>query len=164
MLDEGLEILDGLWSGAAFTFTGAYYHVEATPFLPVPVQAPRIPVWVAGNWPNRAPFRRAARWDGVFPLFPEAHGDELAQLEAVVRYVRQRRPAGTPLDVVHAAAPTPGDDPARAAAIVAPYAHAGVTWWLERINPLLFDGQWQAPWPVEAMRRRIQQGPPRLVR
>ena len=35
--------------------------------MPRPVQSPRIPIWVAGGWPNKAPYRRAARWDGVFP-------------------------------------------------------------------------------------------------
>ncbi len=28
---------------------------------------------------------------------------------------------------------TPGDDPARAAAIVQPWAEAGATWWLEAV-------------------------------
>jgi len=27
---------------------------------------PEIPVWVAGHWPHLGPFRRAARWDGLF--------------------------------------------------------------------------------------------------
>src|SRR5262249_1271821 len=35
--------------------------------LPRPVQRPRIPVWCGGRWPNKAPFRRAARWDGGMP-------------------------------------------------------------------------------------------------
>jgi hypothetical protein len=30
---------------------------------------------------------------------------------------------------------TPGHDPARDTAIVATYAEAGVSWWLEHINP-----------------------------
>ena len=60
MLDEGLESLTGLWSGQ-------YYHIEQAQFLPAPVQQPRIPIWVAGFWPNKRPFRRMAGWDGMFP-------------------------------------------------------------------------------------------------
>ncbi len=52
MLDEGLDRLSELWAGE---------------FEPLPVQQPRIPVWLAGRWPNRWPLRRAARWDGFFP-------------------------------------------------------------------------------------------------
>jgi len=160
MLDEALEILTGLWSGRPFTCAGRHYRVEESHFLPVPLQSPRIPVWVAGHWPHRAPFRRAARWDGMFPEFPTASGNVLGQLSSAVAYVRERRANDAPLDVVYASTTTPGDDPGRAAEIVRPYAEAGVTWWLERIDPLQFGGTWQAEWPVDAMRRRIRQRPP----
>ena len=33
--------------------------------------APSIPVWIAGRWPAPRPFRRAARWDGVFAIHRE---------------------------------------------------------------------------------------------
>jgi hypothetical protein len=66
-LDEALEVVVGLWSGAPFTYQGKYYTVTNGQFLPRPVQQPRIPVWIAGRWPARRPFARAARWDGVFP-------------------------------------------------------------------------------------------------
>src|SRR5580658_3833052 len=68
MLDEGLAVLMGLWSGEPFSFSGTYFKVNDTCFLPAPVQFPRIPIWVAGTWPKRPPFRRAARYDGVIPV------------------------------------------------------------------------------------------------
>jgi alkanesulfonate monooxygenase SsuD/methylene tetrahydromethanopterin reductase-like flavin-dependent oxidoreductase (luciferase family) len=71
-LDADLERLMALWGGE---------------FQPVPVQQPRIPVWVAARWPNRRPVRRALRWDGIFPIDlpgPEA----LAELVAEVRAER----------------------------------------------------------------------------
>jgi len=69
MLDEGLAVLDGLWQGEPFSHAGEYYRVKKAHFLPRAIRSPRIPVWVAGNWPNKAPMRRAARWDGAFPLY-----------------------------------------------------------------------------------------------
>ena len=54
-LDEGLAILDGLWSGEPFSFEGEHHRVIGAHFLPRAVQEPRIPVWVAGRWPNRRP-------------------------------------------------------------------------------------------------------------
>src|SRR5947209_20570177 len=30
-----------------------YYHVQEMTLLPPPLQAPRIPVWIVGAWPDR---------------------------------------------------------------------------------------------------------------
>ena len=49
MLDEGLEILTGLWQGKAFHYTGKHYQIQEALFMPSPVQNPRIPIWVAGS-------------------------------------------------------------------------------------------------------------------
>ena len=49
------------------TVRGQYLTAVDVRMLPRPVQRPRIPVWVGGRWPAKAPFRRAARWDGVMP-------------------------------------------------------------------------------------------------
>ena len=169
MLDEGLAILDGLWSGRAFSHLGPnarHYRVSETQFAPTPLQRPRIPVWIAGYWPSRArlPFRRAARWDGAFPLRRDGSlsADDIRELAVFSRGLREQAGlADRPFDIVALNAPTPGDDPAAAAAQVAPYAEAGATWWLERITPDEFGGDWQGAWPLEAMCRRIRQGPPR---
>ena len=76
MLDEGLAVLAGLWTGEPFGYHGQHYRVGGAPpeddwraiFSPPPAQRPRIPVCVGGTWPHRAPFRRAARWDGACPM------------------------------------------------------------------------------------------------
>src|SRR5215472_1223819 len=64
-LDEGLAVLAALWAGERVDFRGAEVAAVGVTFAPVPVQRPRPPVWIGGNWPARAPLRRAARWDGV---------------------------------------------------------------------------------------------------
>jgi len=64
MLDEGLDVLVGLWSGEPFTYHGRFYHAQDVTLLPRPVQKPRIPIWIGGGYPNSGPVRRAARWDG----------------------------------------------------------------------------------------------------
>ena len=56
-LDDALAVLTGLWSGAPFTYHGTHYQVQEAHFTPPPLQTPRIPIWVAGFWPRRAPFR-----------------------------------------------------------------------------------------------------------
>lgn len=159
MLDEGLEILTGLWSGKPFSYTGKHYRVKETQFAPTPIQSPRIPIWVGGNWPNKAPFRRAARWDGMMPQVDLKQGNELSQLEAAIRYARGQRQAAAH-DVVYSTSLLPGDEPGRLSERIAQYKETGITWLLEQLYPEHFGGEWQGIWPVDAMRRRILQGPP----
>jgi probable F420-dependent oxidoreductase len=166
MLDEALEVLAGLWSGEPFDYEGQHYRVHDAHFLPRPVQSPRIPVWVGGFWPNQAPFRRAARWDGMFPLFktaPDEEEEELRQLRAAVAYVQARRERETPFDVICTGV-TPGDAQEAAAETVARYAEAGATWWLECLIPFRFGAGFEDTWPVEALRERVLQGPPEFRR
>lgn len=151
MLDEGLEILTGLWSGTPFQFRGKHYYVEEALFLPRPVQSPRIPIWVAGYWPNKPPFRRAARWDGVFPLAQTSAFVPPEQLREIVAYVLAQRADATPFDVVaHGVTNAGRSDTDR----VAEARTAGATWWLERLH-----GERGS---FEQMQERVRQGPPRV--
>jgi len=162
MLDEGLEVLVGLWSGKRINFEGKYYQVKDTLFLPEPVQKPRIPIWVAGIWPNRKPFRRAVHWDGMFPLFPHAGDDPFGQLKELVSYVNEKRDMKKPFDILYRGFPLPVDDPTRAVEILKPYEELGVTWWQLSISPKSFGQQLKGEWPLEEMRDRILQGPPKF--
>src|SRR5690348_11034889 len=67
LLDESLAILTGLWSGEPFHYDGKHYHLDEMTFLPKPVQAPRIPIWVVGMWPSERSMARALRYDGLLP-------------------------------------------------------------------------------------------------
>jgi alkanesulfonate monooxygenase SsuD/methylene tetrahydromethanopterin reductase-like flavin-dependent oxidoreductase (luciferase family) len=102
-LDEGLDQLVRYWSGE---------------FEPRPVQQPRIPIWLAARWPNKRPLRRAARWDGVFPIDQEEPG-ELREMLDVVRAERGGSLDGFDVVVTNPA----GTDPA-------PWVDAGATWCL----------------------------------
>ena len=122
MLDEALEIVVAAWAGEPLHHRGEHYTVDGMRFLPRPVQRPRVPVWVAG-FPGKAkPMRRAARYDGFFPVNLDS-ADQLAEIVARVGDLRQE--AGhsltEPYDVV--AALEPGVDPTA-------YGEAGATWWL----------------------------------
>jgi len=162
-LDEGLDILTGLWSGQPFSYQGDQYKIKEMTFRPSPVQSPRIPIWVGGWWPNKPPLRRAARWDGVYALKGngEITPDEWREL---LIYVQKYRTSTAPFDAAHAGA-TPGENPVEAADLIQPYADAGVTWWIEPIDPWRFGWSYEVAWAPEAtvlMRERILQGPPRL--
>lgn len=123
MLDEALEVLAAAWSGEPVHHGGVHYTVDGIRFLPRPVQRPTVPVWTAGYPGRTKPLRRAARYDGFFPVDLE-HPDQLAEIVASIRGFRP--PAGAPFDV--AVALPPGADPAR-------YAKAGATWWMAEFEP-----------------------------
>jgi Luciferase-like monooxygenase len=158
LLDEGLDILTGLWSGKPFSYQGKHHTLDEMTFLPPPVQTPRISIWVAGAWPREKSMARVLRYDGLLPDKIDADGarDNVTpdDLRAMKLYIEERRTAATPFDIVYEGR-TPGDDPARAAEIVRPYAEAGTTWWMEAM--------WEAPNTPADVRARIQQGPPRVA-
>jgi alkanesulfonate monooxygenase SsuD/methylene tetrahydromethanopterin reductase-like flavin-dependent oxidoreductase (luciferase family) len=108
LLDGGLNRLNQLWSGV---------------FRPLPVQRPRIPVWVAANWPHRRPVQRAIRWDGLFPI--DLPGPE--RLDELTQEIRKAR-AGRedPFDLIVEV--PPGAD-------VRAWEAAGATWVLTSIEP-----------------------------
>lgn len=160
MLDEGLEILSGLCSGEPFSHQGEHFQVEESQFLPAAVQTPRVPIWVAGYWPNKAPFRRAARWDGMFPLMAGG-GDDVAKFGECVQFANSLRDDnGSAFDVVHLHDPIWDDKEAEETTHA--YAEAGATWWLEMMAPQAFGVGWTETWPVDKVMARIQRGPLRI--
>jgi alkanesulfonate monooxygenase SsuD/methylene tetrahydromethanopterin reductase-like flavin-dependent oxidoreductase (luciferase family) len=159
-LDEGLEALNLLWSGEPVTFHGEYVHVDDVTFQPVPVQRPRVPIWVGGEWPARRPMRRAARWDGAAPILVASGSRKPVQPDAAtVREIRaflaesrpEPEPATGPFDLVMCAM-SPAS-PAAAADLAGELAEAGATWWAEC--------QWDDLESAAPMIRRVEQGPPR---
>jgi alkanesulfonate monooxygenase SsuD/methylene tetrahydromethanopterin reductase-like flavin-dependent oxidoreductase (luciferase family) len=153
-LDEGLKILTGLWSGSPFEHHGQAYQIESVTFTPSSLQQPRIPIWVGGWWPNRAPFRRAARWDGVIPL--KQSGDNLLSpqdVAEVAEFIARERTEKTPFDIAIINWTDPSD-PGAAAGKVAAYAEAGTTWWLESL--------YMQQNSLEGLRKRIRVGPARV--
>jgi alkanesulfonate monooxygenase SsuD/methylene tetrahydromethanopterin reductase-like flavin-dependent oxidoreductase (luciferase family) len=92
LLDEGLEKLQAYWGG------------ELQP-------AVEVPIWVAGRYPNRRPVRRAARYDGYFPIDlpgPDALAELVAELPDGLEVIVDGPPDGDP----------------------APWERAGATWYL----------------------------------
>jgi len=161
LLDEGLEVLSGLWSGEPYRHEGTYYHIKKAQFLPLPVQSPRIPIWVAGEWPAKAPLRRAARFDGVVPVARDLPLNSMltpAQMHEIVSYIASQPRYTAPFEVIHSGI-TAGTDAAYDREVVAAYQQVGITWWVEKILPERW-GSW-TDWPLEAMRARIRLGPPR---
>ena len=150
-LDEGLAVLQQVWTTADASYHGQHYRLDRATITPRPLQTPHLPVWVAGGWPRRAPFRRAARWDGI--SFKSINADSrawlsIAEFEAGVAYVRQQRSIRSPFDVVMSGDTSGARDTARAK--VQAFSRAGATWWVE-------EG---FGWTYADFRDHIRLGPP----
>jgi alkanesulfonate monooxygenase SsuD/methylene tetrahydromethanopterin reductase-like flavin-dependent oxidoreductase (luciferase family) len=169
MLDEHLQLLDRLWTGEPVRHQGPHYRLAGPDWsavcYPPPVQQPRIPVWVGGTWPgNSRPFRRAARWDGVVPMRLDGNWDvaDTAAVAALIASLRtSAAPRDTPYDTPYDIAvpgETEGGDPARLERY-AEHRDAGATWWVEAVHPWRYGWVENAPWPLAAMRERIEAGP-----
>lgn len=160
LLDEGLDILTGLWRGQPFNYQGEHYRVTETSFLPPPppVQQPRIPIWVVGAWPRRKSMLRALRYDGILPNVIGQDGkirqttpDDIREIKA---FIDANRTETTPFDIV-VEGQTPGRDRKKAASIIRPWEDAGATWWIEAMWNLA-----DRRGGLEAVQKRVRQGPP----
>jgi len=149
LMDEGLDVIDGLWSGEPFTYDGQFYHLRDATLDPTPVQRPRVPIWVVAAWPRMKSMRRVLRCDGIL-VSDEWTPDDLRAMRA---FVEEHRGLDTPFDVVMEGSPR-GGDPQETASAVRAWAERGVTWWLEAM--------WSEPNSTEDVRARIRQGPPRV--
>jgi hypothetical protein len=100
--------------------------------------------WGAGMWPNKPPFRRAAKWDGVFPIDPKLQGLTPEAIAEIIAYIRSHRETDDPFEVVYGGATSGPND----TTTVKRFGDAGVTWWHEWMNASRQD--------------RVAVGPPRV--
>jgi hypothetical protein len=161
MLDETIDILTKMFLGKPFDYEGKHFHVKLTQveekhYPPLPVQRPRIPLWVVGVWPRKKSMARILKSDGLLPAKMDPDGKLVevkpADLSEMKAYVEANRTLTTPFDFV-IEGKTVGFRQAQAQDKIQPWADAGATWWIE--------GLWEMP--KEEVVARIKQGPPKLV-
>lgn len=139
MMDEGLGLINALWSGDRVDHRGRHYTAKDVRFTPRPLSPPRPPIWVAGRWPYRRPLRRAAKWDGLF-LISQQTPDQLAEATAIIAEARGG------LDGFDIVVNRPyGTDPQA-------WGEAGASWWLTETQP---------DTTLDAMMATARAGPPR---
>ncbi len=148
LIDESLEIINGLWSGQPVTFQGQHYQLDAFQMQVRPIQKPRIPIWAVGVWGKTKSMARVARCDGML-VSAEA---PVAEIQAIQEFIRNQRTLTTPFDLVMEA-DTRNDTPAEACAKATTWAQLGIGWWVESM--------WSPGITLAMARERIRQGPPR---
>jgi alkanesulfonate monooxygenase SsuD/methylene tetrahydromethanopterin reductase-like flavin-dependent oxidoreductase (luciferase family) len=120
-LDEGVELLCAFWSGEEVDFHGEHFMADHVTVLPRPFQQPRIPIWFAARGGASKPVRRAARFDGLYPIEVDDAG-----LVEMLDVVRAQRGTLDGFDVIT----RPAD-----AAQYRRYEEFGVTWAITGPSP-----------------------------
>jgi alkanesulfonate monooxygenase SsuD/methylene tetrahydromethanopterin reductase-like flavin-dependent oxidoreductase (luciferase family) len=161
MLDEGLEMIELMWKGEAFSYAGRHYHAHRPEMMipPPATQQPRITTWVVGLWPAPRSMARVARYDGWLPNYKQPEGlnrpDQQALAEGAAWLREHRARAGLSMDgfdIVAEGTTQPGTAAVEEAAT---WCEAGATWWLE--------SNWSVPedQAYGASLDRLRAGPPR---
>lgn len=162
MLDEGIDLIAGLWDGN-LTHKGEHYTMDMSPrddLVDVMriVQTPRPPIWVVGAWPRPKSMRRVLRCDGLLPVCMDDTGFRTTtptDIRDMLTWLSDNGPPRPGFDVVMEGE-TPADDPAKAADMARDWADAGCTWWL--------DARWEMPHAgperERQVRERLEAGPP----
>ena len=155
-LDEGLAIIDALWTGEPVSFEGHEFSVDGLQLTPMPVQRPRIPIWVGGDWLRPGVRRRLTQWDGCCVYRGTPGGPDDAPMSAqdvrdVVALIVRERGNAAGYDICIGGAERDSDEE-RERDHIRSLAEAGATWWNE----------WISPKDVNAMREAIGRGPLRI--
>ena len=150
LLDESLDALQLLWSGAAVSYRGRAVVVDDVAFRPTPVHG-RIPIWVAGGWPGGPPFRRAARFDGVWPVAKAGGYLSVDEFIECVEAVRDLRDSDAPFDACFVDRSPPGGDDETTDKLRR-LAAGAMTWWIDSLDDPTI--------PFEQHLDRVRAGPP----
>jgi alkanesulfonate monooxygenase SsuD/methylene tetrahydromethanopterin reductase-like flavin-dependent oxidoreductase (luciferase family) len=126
-LDEALELVAALLSGERVDHRGRHYIVAGVTLAPLPVQRPRVPIWIGGD--SAPAKRRAIRWDGWIVAGDSSDGIMVIGPREIAAAIDGLGPRSDRFEVALSGVST-GDDPVP----MERYADAGVTWWLEPIH------------------------------
>jgi len=64
--DESLELMLRCWQGGEFGWEGKFFQFRNIQFDPVPIQRPRVPLWIGSRTGQRRPMARVAKYADVW--------------------------------------------------------------------------------------------------
>ncbi len=153
-LDESIDALELLWTGEPVSYRGEHVVADGVQFTPRPVNG-RVPIWGAGTWPGGAPFRRAARLDGIWPYAPAGMHLDVRAFTACLHQVNMHRTelgrSNEPFDACFVDRST-GPDDRRVLEHIDSLVSGGMTWWIESLD--------EPSVSFERHRARVAAGPP----
>lgn len=146
-LDESLDLINRLMAGESISHQGESFTIENVTLAPLPMQRPRVPIWIGGESPPA--LRRAARWDGWVAVGDNESAEMIKtpeQIAQAVGTIRGHRATPLPFEVALTGVSAAGERD-----LFAGFAAAGVTWWLESLHGFRGD--------FDFLMRRVLAGP-----
>jgi hypothetical protein len=155
-LDEALELIARLWEGGPVTYQGSHYRTTDLQLAPRPLQRPRIPIWIGGDWLRPGVRRRLPRWDGSCayhgtPGTPDSRPLDADEVSELLAWVRRVRGNADGFDVCVGGRER-DPDAGREREYLTSLAAAGATWWQE----------WCRPGDADRTRAAVEGGPLRV--
>ncbi len=86
LTDETIDVMLRCWQGGEFGWSGKFFEFRRIQFDPVPIQQPRVPLWIGSRTDQMRPMARVAKYADVWHptgLSPDelaVAGDELDDL------------------------------------------------------------------------------------
>jgi hypothetical protein len=156
LMDEGLDIVTGLFNGQPFEYSGKHYKLQPTEFFPPPKPIKQT-IWVVGLLGSKRSMSRVVKYQGLLPSVRDADGQWRTMEPDDVRQMRdhvQSQGCAESYDIV-VEGTTPGDNHKKAQEETNRWQDAGATWWIESMWPIQDKSNRR-----ELFVERIKQGPP----
>ncbi|MFX0069747.1 MAG: LLM class flavin-dependent oxidoreductase [Candidatus Hermodarchaeota archaeon] len=158
-LDEGLDIIQGLWSGEPFKYKGEHYQIRKTRFLPKPVNG-SIPIFASCTYtPDfsiKKPIHRAMKYNGLIMAHYEYPLKQVEpnEVKEMVKYVNAHRNSNGPFEFfLNGISP---ENLKERKNKMKQYKEAGLTWWMEKIDAEYYENSY------DKICDKIVQGPPNI--
>lgn len=135
--EEALRVIEGLWRGGRFSFSGRYFRIPECEVTLLPVQRPRPPFWIAAN--SDQAIRRAARLGDAWMISPHSPIPVIKRQLEIYRRARAEAglepPAAVPIHRELYVAPTEREAWEQAERYIGPKYEAYRQWGQDRALP-----------------------------
>lgn len=113
LFDEALDVMQAVWSGSDTAYEGRHFKARGVRHAPVPVAAPRPPIWIGGN-SKRAIRRAVTSFEGWSPFGTAGYGtasrtadisgiDDLVERIELAKSLADELGRSTPLEICYSA-------------------------------------------------------------
>jgi len=157
LMDECLDIMQGLWAGQPFEYAGNHYQVKPTDFVPPPAPINgKVPIWMVGKLGSKKSKNRVLKYEGILPSVQAEDGGWRALTVQDIEEIRQFASVNNREDLeIIVEGETEKMSPDQAADEVTRWQAAGASWFI--------DAMWQTQFEdnvIDRVRARLEQGPP----
>ncbi|MFW9928930.1 MAG: LLM class flavin-dependent oxidoreductase [Candidatus Thorarchaeota archaeon] len=163
LLDESLDIIQGLLKGQPFKYNGKHYTIDEYGHYPPPppVQKPSVPIWIVGAWNYPKSMNRVLKCNGIIPAildkdkkFQSLTKEHVAEIR---EFLNNASNNGKNYDIIiesHAIEDERVNNLSLRGKVYEEWEECGGTWWIEGMWDLMDNKKM-----IEKLVKRIKNGP-----